>query len=122
MLDVGRRLSLKGTVTESDCMMTMIRCAGYIHTSVSDGPGCLTLRCPGPSCHAAVGEDMVLSLVSDEDRMKYNRYLLRSYVEDNRKVCKCFPVFGAESHCTSLAPQYILSLKKASEEAANPTW
>lgn len=61
--------------------------AGYIHTSVHDGPGCLTLRCPDPSCSAAVGEDMVLSLVSGEDRIKYTRYLLRSYVEDNRKVC-----------------------------------
>ena len=60
--------------------------AGYIHTSVNDGPGCLSLRCPVPSCGAAVDENMVLSLVSDEDRIKYTRYLLTSYVEDNRKV------------------------------------
>ena len=59
---------------------------GYIHTAINDGPGCLTLRCPDPSCHATVGEDMVLSLVSDQDRAKYTRYVLRSYVEDNRKV------------------------------------
>lgn len=68
---------------------------GYIHTSVNDGPGCLTLRCPDPSCSAAVGEDMVLSLVSDEDRTKYTRYLLRSYVEDNRKTKWC-PAPGCE--------------------------
>lgn len=68
---------------------------GYIHTSVNDGPGCLTLRCPDPSCSAAVGEDMVLSLVSDEDRIKYTRYLLRSYVEDNRKTKWC-PAPGCE--------------------------
>lgn len=60
--------------------------SGYIHTAINDGPGCLTLRCPDPSCHGAVGEDMVLSLVVDEDRVKYTRYVLRSYVEDNRKV------------------------------------
>jgi len=68
---------------------------GYIHTSINDGPGCLTLRCPDPSCSAAVGEDMVLSLVSDEDRAKYTRYLLRSYVEDNRKTKWC-PAPGCE--------------------------
>lgn len=68
---------------------------GYIHTSVNDGPGCLSLRCPVPSCGAAVDENMVLSLVSDEDRAKYTRYLLRSYVEDNRKTKWC-PAPGCE--------------------------
>eukprot|EP00249_Psilotum_nudum_P022331 c28474_g1_i2 orf=611-2407(-) len=62
---------------------------GYSHTAISDGLGCLTLRCPDPSCGAAVREDMVLSLVSEEDRAKYTRYLLRSYVEDNRKTKWC---------------------------------
>ncbi|PQQ19993.1 putative E3 ubiquitin-protein ligase ARI7 isoform X1 [Prunus yedoensis var. nudiflora] len=33
---------------------------GYIRTSISDGPGCLILRCPDPSCGAAVGQDMIL--------------------------------------------------------------
>lgn len=69
--------------------------AGYIHTSINDGPGCLTLRCPDPLCVAAVGEDMVFSLVSNEDRKKYMRYLLRSYVEDNRKAKWC-PAPGCE--------------------------
>ncbi|KAL0298482.1 UNVERIFIED_CONTAM: putative E3 ubiquitin-protein ligase ARI7, partial [Sesamum radiatum] len=31
---------------------------GYISTAVNDGPGCLMLRCPDPSCGAAVGQDM----------------------------------------------------------------
>jgi hypothetical protein len=57
-----------------------------MHTAINDGPGCLTLRCADPSCGAAIGEDMVLGLVSEEDQQKYMRYLLRSYVEDNRKV------------------------------------
>jgi len=67
--------------------------AGYIHTSINDGPGCLTLRCP--DCVAAVGEDMVFSLVSTEDRKKYMDYLLRSYVEGNRKAKWC-PAPGCE--------------------------
>uniref|UniRef100_A0A7I4CMB5 RBR-type E3 ubiquitin transferase n=1 Tax=Physcomitrium patens TaxID=3218 RepID=A0A7I4CMB5_PHYPA len=68
---------------------------GYIHTAINDGPGCLTLRCADPSCGAAIGEDMVLGLVSKEDQQKYMRYLLRSYVEDNRKVKWC-PAPGCE--------------------------
>lgn len=60
---------------------------GYVGTSINDGPGCLTLRCPDPSCRSAVGEDMINKLASKEDKDKYSRYLVRSYVEDNRKVC-----------------------------------
>lgn len=64
--------------------------AAYITTSINDGPGCLTLRCPDPSCDAAIGQDMIDTLTSGEDKDKYNRYLLRSYIEDNRKVgAKC---------------------------------
>jgi ariadne-1 len=68
---------------------------GYIHTAINDGPGCLTLRCADPACGSAIGEDMVLGLVSAEDQQKYTRYLLRSYVEDNRKVKWC-PAPGCE--------------------------
>ncbi|KAJ4886254.1 putative E3 ubiquitin-protein ligase ARI7 [Raphanus sativus] len=62
---------------------------GYISTTINDGPGCLMLRCPDPSCLAAVGHDMVDKLASDEDKEKYNRYFLRSYIEDNRKMKWC---------------------------------
>ncbi|KAJ0973000.1 hypothetical protein J5N97_020959 [Dioscorea zingiberensis] len=62
---------------------------GYIGTSISDGPGSLSLRCPDPSCGAAVGQDMVNFLATDEDKEKYSRYLLRSYIEDNRKTKWC---------------------------------
>nr|DAD43494.1 TPA_asm: hypothetical protein HUJ06_001724 [Nelumbo nucifera] len=62
---------------------------GYISTSINDGPGCLMLRCPDPSCGAAVGQDMINVLASNEDKGKYSRYLLRSYIEDNRKTKWC---------------------------------
>lgn len=58
----------------------------YMRTSIDGGPGCLMLRCPDPSCSAAVGQDMISRLASDDDKGKYARYLLRSYIEDNRKV------------------------------------
>lgn len=60
---------------------------GYISTSINDGPGCLMLRCPDPNCGAAIGQDMIDLLASNEDKQKYDRYLLRSYIEDNKKVC-----------------------------------
>lgn len=59
---------------------------GYIRTSINDGPGCLMLRCPDASCGAAVGQDMITIFASDDDKRKYSKYLLRSYVEDNKKV------------------------------------
>lgn len=62
---------------------------GYISTSINDGPGCLMLRCPDPSCGAAVGQDMIVSMASHEDTEKYQRYFLRSFVEDNRKTKWC---------------------------------
>ncbi|KAE9588138.1 putative aminoacyltransferase, E1 ubiquitin-activating enzyme [Lupinus albus] len=68
---------------------------GYISTSIKDGPGCLTLRCPDPTCAAAVGQDMINLLVSDEDKEKYACYLLRSYIEDNKKTKWC-PAPGCE--------------------------
>ncbi|CAL9187406.1 unnamed protein product [Musa hybrid cultivar] len=68
---------------------------GYISTSISDGPGCLMLRCPDPSCGAAVGRNMIDVLTTGEDKEKYSRYLLRSYVEDNRKIKWC-PAPGCE--------------------------
>ncbi|XP_060172203.1 probable E3 ubiquitin-protein ligase ARI7 isoform X2 [Lycium barbarum] len=68
----------------------------YVSTSIKDGPGCLTLRCPDPSCDAAIGQDMIDRLTSGEDKDKYYRYLLRSYIEDNRKTKWC-PAPGCDS-------------------------
>ncbi|XP_057460267.1 probable E3 ubiquitin-protein ligase ARI7 [Actinidia eriantha] len=67
----------------------------YMSTSIDGGPGCLMLRCPDPSCGAAVGQDMISLLASDDNNEKYTRYLLRSYVEDNRKTKWC-PAPGCE--------------------------
>ncbi|CAI9762845.1 unnamed protein product [Fraxinus pennsylvanica] len=61
----------------------------YVSTSINDGPGCLTLRCPSPSCGAAIGQDMIDMLASDEDKEKYRHYLLRSFVEDSRETKWC---------------------------------
>ncbi|GAB2277157.1 Probable E3 ubiquitin-protein ligase ari8 [Dionaea muscipula] len=69
--------------------------SGYVGTAINDGPGCLMLRCPDPSCSAAVGQDMINIVASAEDGEKYARYFLRSYIEDNRKAKWC-PAPGCE--------------------------
>ncbi|KAK1325462.1 putative E3 ubiquitin-protein ligase ARI7 [Acorus calamus] len=61
----------------------------YIGASARDGPGCLSLRCPDPSCGAAVGLDMVGRLASAGDKELYHHYFTRSYVENNRRVKWC---------------------------------
>lgn len=62
---------------------------GYLTASIDEGPGCLMLRCPEPTCDAAVGQDMVDSLASKKHKEKYHKYLIRSYVEENRKIKWC---------------------------------
>lgn len=62
---------------------------GYISTAINDGPGCLSLRCPEPDCDAAVSEDLVNLLVSDEDKKKYDGYCVRSFVEGNKRIKWC---------------------------------
>ncbi|KAH7422122.1 hypothetical protein KP509_13G091700 [Ceratopteris richardii] len=69
--------------------------AGYAHTSISDGPGCLSLHCPNPECNAAVSEELISSLVSEEDKSKYRHYIIRSYIDANRRAKWC-PAPGCE--------------------------
>uniref|UniRef100_M8AUP2 RBR-type E3 ubiquitin transferase n=1 Tax=Aegilops tauschii TaxID=37682 RepID=M8AUP2_AEGTA len=58
---------------------------GYISASINDGPGCLSLRCPEPSCTAMVLEETINRLAKDEEKVKYKQFLSCSYVEDNKK-------------------------------------
>ncbi|CAA7045543.1 unnamed protein product [Microthlaspi erraticum] len=70
---------------------------GYITAKVNDGAGCLMVKCPEPSCSAVVGQDMIYKFVSkEEDKEKYDRYLLRSYVEASEKRTKWCPSPGCE--------------------------
>ncbi|KAM3387870.1 hypothetical protein ACQJBY_010597 [Aegilops geniculata] len=88
---------------------------GYISTAINDGPGCLMLRCPDPSCAAAVGQDMINSLANEEDKEKYGRYLCRSYIEDNRK---CTEEAHRPVDCATVS-KWIL---KNSAESENMNW
>lgn len=83
--------NLVGVLNSNMIYYSCLLSLAYISTSINDGPGCLMLRCPDPSCGAAIGQDMIDELASDEDKEKYGRYLRRSYVEDSRKVRHIFP-------------------------------
>ncbi|KAI3861201.1 hypothetical protein MKX03_024555 [Papaver bracteatum] len=49
----------------------------YLSVKINEGPGCLKMRCPEPSCGVAVDKD------------KYYSYLLGSYVENQRTIKWC---------------------------------
>ncbi|EOA22098.1 hypothetical protein CARUB_v10002648mg [Capsella rubella] len=62
---------------------------GYITTKIEDGSRCLRIVCPEPSCPAAVGQELIDKVAEKEDKDKYDRYLLRSYVEEGKKFKWC---------------------------------
>ncbi|GJU99559.1 probable E3 ubiquitin-protein ligase ARI8 [Tanacetum coccineum] len=62
---------------------------GYVSTAINDGPVCLSLKCPEPSCGAAVGPDMVNVLVGRKEKKKYDRFWLGLYVESNKEIKWC---------------------------------
>lgn len=74
----------------SDCWRS------YISAAVSDGPGCLKLRCPHPSrCAAAVSLDMIKALATEEEKEKYDVFLINFYIESDKKTKWC-PSAGCE--------------------------
>ncbi|KAI3785116.1 hypothetical protein L1987_44228 [Smallanthus sonchifolius] len=62
---------------------------GYVSTAVNDGPGCLTLRCPEPSCDAAVCPDMINELATVTEKKRYDHFWLMTYVESSNKIKWC---------------------------------
>jgi ariadne-1 len=90
------------------CVVTMMRWVScghpfcvvcwemYVSVAIEDGPGCLMLRCPEPGCGAVVDRDMIDLVALGEDKERYSRYLMRSYIENNRRSKWC-P--GADCEC-----------------------
>lgn len=67
----------------------------YVSKAIGDGPRCLALRCPHPSCGAAVGPDMVDLLSSEKDKKKFENCLLKSYLNSCEEAKWC-PAPGCE--------------------------
>ncbi|CAN6826263.1 unnamed protein product [Brassica oleracea] len=67
----------------------------YITEKINNGPGCLMIKCPEPSCSAVAGQNMIDKLITiEEDKEKYYRYFLRSYVKEGRNNIKWCPSPG----------------------------
>ncbi|CAI9094378.1 OLC1v1030103C1 [Oldenlandia corymbosa var. corymbosa] len=67
----------------------------YVSTAINGGAGSLYLRCPQPNCGASVS-DMITSSASDEDRAKYENYILSSYVGSFKYIKRCPAPEGCE--------------------------
>lgn len=62
----------------------------YINTKINEGPHkCLTLKCPNPSCDVAIDGDMIHQIASEPNKEKYDKFLIQSYVEKNKKMKWC---------------------------------
>ncbi|CAD6252755.1 unnamed protein product [Miscanthus lutarioriparius] len=67
---------------------------GYIRAAVEDGPRCLSLRCPDPSGSAAVVRELVDEVAAAEDRIRYARFALWSFVDESGGRVKWCPGRG----------------------------
>ena len=68
---------------------------GYIRAAVEDGPRCLSLRCPDPSCSAAVVRELVDEVADDaEEKARYARFALWSFVDESGGRVKWCPGRG----------------------------
>ncbi|CAL5033495.1 unnamed protein product [Urochloa decumbens] len=67
---------------------------GYIHAAVGDGPTSLSLRCPDPSCSAAVVGELVDEVGADEDKVRYAQFALWSFVDESGGRLKWCPGRG----------------------------
>ncbi|CAO2142676.1 unnamed protein product [Urochloa humidicola] len=67
---------------------------GYIHAAVGDGLVCLSLRCPDPSCPAAVVADLIGAVAGAADTERYANFAFRSYVEESGGRIKWCPGRG----------------------------
>ena len=61
----------------------------YLSVAIEDGVEFLILRCPEPRCNALVDRDSIDLFVKKEDKERYSQYLLRSYIESNKKYKWC---------------------------------
>jgi len=62
---------------------------GFLEVKIKDGPIAIYSKCPAPKCKCIVHEQAYKQLVSPAQFEKYNRFLMRSFVEDNTQIKWC---------------------------------
>jgi ariadne-1 len=81
-----------GSMRSAGCAAHFYCCGcwgGYVHAAVEEGARCLSIRCPDPSCSAAVVQDLVHDVADPNDARRYAEFLARSYVEESKKLRWC---------------------------------
>nr|GEX92809.1 hypothetical protein [Tanacetum cinerariifolium] len=103
----------------------------YVKTTINDGPRCMTLKCPEPSCHIAVSPGMVNVLVEGKEKRKYDMFWFRSYVksnfeEDYNVTCDCKYAFCWKCMKDAHSPLDCETVHKwvfqNKDESGNITW
>ncbi|GKB88655.1 zinc finger, C6HC-type containing protein, partial [Tanacetum coccineum] len=95
----------------------------YVSTPIKDGPGCLTLKCPEPSCRAAVSPGIVNVLVGGKEKKKYQMFWIRMIVnvtcDCKYSFCwKCTEDTHSPLDCETVGKWAL----KNKDEAGNTSW
>eukprot|EP01090_Pellita_catalonica_P016142 TRINITY_DN4551_c0_g1_i1.p1 TRINITY_DN4551_c0_g1~~TRINITY_DN4551_c0_g1_i1.p1 ORF type:complete len:404 (-),score=50.42 TRINITY_DN4551_c0_g1_i1:464-1519(-) len=61
----------------------------YLQVAIDEGAECITKNCMAPGCKCVVHEEAYKKILSAARLKKYQKFLLRSFVEDNPKVKWC---------------------------------
>jgi len=99
----------------------------YLTCKIKEGTSCLLTKCPNSNCKIIVDETLVISIVEKNEKEKYEKYLTRSFIDDNPHVKWCpAPNCGNAVFCSDLEVSSVLcscSFKfcfKCSNEAHEP--
>ncbi|XP_022748052.1 probable E3 ubiquitin-protein ligase ARI5, partial [Durio zibethinus] len=67
----------------------------YIRNYIREGTGPLMIRCPEPSCRAALHQELFDKIATEEQMDRFLSYLIKSFVENQRTIKWC-PANGCE--------------------------
>jgi ariadne-1 len=56
---------------------------GYLECIIKDGPECIYSTCPDSKCRLVVTEEIFKKLVAKKFYAKYDKYIVKSYVDNN---------------------------------------
>eukprot|EP01080_Neovahlkampfia_damariscottae_P005380 gene5380-9187_t len=81
----------------------------FLTVSINNGPSCLHTKCPYPKCNNVVDESLISELVDKEIKIKFTKYLSRSFVDDNPRIKWCpAPDCGRAVYCPESTENDVL--------------
>jgi len=61
----------------------------FLTVAINEGPSCLSMKCPFPKCKLTINESLVQQTADIKEQQKYEKYLARSFVDDNPSIKWC---------------------------------